>query len=287
MPILSPRVYRRRAPQTRVLCGLFLAALLVIVLGRGVTAQQEALPGTPAPVPAKISMVVAGESREVQTLAPTVGEMLAQEKAYPGKEDRCSVPLSAVPAEGMKIVITRIETRRTVERIAIPFKTRQRYTTSLRSGVRQVAQAGAKGEIVKTFLEVYKDGKRTQRKKVAHQSTKPRMQIVHIGVRGMLSSRGYFSGRRLITMESTGYGPAGNGRWGARTASGLRPGYGVVAVDPRFIPLGTRLYVDGYGYAVAGDTGGAIKGARIDLGFDSNRAAMRHGRRKVKVLILN
>ena len=53
-----------------------------------------------------------------------------------------------------------------------------------------------------------------------------------------------------------------------RTASGLPTGFGVVAVDPKVIPLGTKLYIPGYGVAVAGDTGGAIKGAKIDLGFD-------------------
>ncbi len=52
------------------------------------------------------------------------------------------------------------------------------------------------------------------------------------------------------------------------TATGLATGYGVVAVDPKVIPLGTRLYIPGYGEAVAGDTGGSIKGAKIDLGFD-------------------
>jgi len=52
------------------------------------------------------------------------------------------------------------------------------------------------------------------------------------------------------------------------TATGLRAGYGVVAVDPRVIPLGTKLFIPGYGVAVAGDTGGAIKGNKIDLGFD-------------------
>ena len=52
------------------------------------------------------------------------------------------------------------------------------------------------------------------------------------------------------------------------TATGLKTGYGVVAVDPKIIPLGTRLYIPGYGIATAGDTGGNIKGARVDLGFD-------------------
>ncbi len=64
---------------------------------------------------------------------------------------------------------------------------------------------------------------------------------------------------------------------GGMTAIGRRAGHGIVAVDPRVIPLGTRLYIPGYGLAVAGDTGGAIVGNRIDLGFDSHarRAAVR------------
>ena len=55
----------------------------------------------------------------------------------------------------------------------------------------------------------------------------------------------------------------------AYTATGLKAGYGVIAVDPNIIPLGTKVYVPGYGEAIAGDTGGAIKGAVIDLGFDN------------------
>ena len=73
----------------------------------------------------------------------------------------------------------------------------------------------------------------------------------------------------------------------------MKAQYGVVAVDPSVIPLGTKLYieaVDGswtYGYAVAGDTGGAIKGNRIDLFFNSNAEAMSFGRRQAKVYVLN
>ena len=53
-----------------------------------------------------------------------------------------------------------------------------------------------------------------------------------------------------------------------RTAIGMKAGFGVVAVDPKVIPLRTKLYITGYGPAIAGDTGGAIKGKRVDLGFD-------------------
>ena len=67
------------------------------------------------------------------------------------------------------------------------------------------------------------------------------------------------------------------------TAIGRRAGHGIVAVDPRFIPIGTKLYISGYGWAIAGDTGGSIRGSRIDLGFDSDAEAMAFGRREVTV----
>ena len=70
------------------------------------------------------------------------------------------------------------------------------------------------------------------------------------------------------------------------TAIGLHAGHGIVAVDPNVIPLGSRLYVKGYGLAIAGDTGGAIRGDRIDLGFDSYSDATEFGRRPVRVYLL-
>lgn len=69
------------------------------------------------------------------------------------------------------------------------------------------------------------------------------------------------------------------------TAIGMKQGYGVVAVDPKIIPLRTKLYIPGYGMAVAGDTGGKIKGERIDLGFES--ADGKWGRRYVDVYLVN
>lgn len=101
-----------------------------------------------------------------------------------------------------------------------------------------------------------------------------------------LASRSAVPHKRVLTMTATGYGPGENGRWGNRTATGTRVGYGKVAVDPRVIPLGTRLYVEGYGFAIAADTGSAIRGRRIDLGFGTNREARKVGRRPVKVLVL-
>ncbi len=73
---------------------------------------------------------------------------------------------------------------------------------------------------------------------------------------------------------------------GQTTASGIPAGKGVVAVDPRVIPLGTRVWIDGYGEAVAGDTGAFIRGLRIDLGMQTAGDAFRFGVQPVALFIL-
>lgn len=94
------------------------------------------------------------------------------------------------------------------------------------------------------------------------------------------------SGKALV-LEATGYGPGENGQWGDRTALGTKVGYGTVAVDPKVIPLRSRLWVEGYGFCTALDTGGAIKGMRIDLAHDDDVTANLYGRKKVKVIVLD
>jgi len=86
-------------------------------------------------------------------------------------------------------------------------------------------------------------------------------------------------GGREITVSATGYALHGN------TASGLPVGWGVVAVDPSLIPLGTHMTIPGYGEAVAADTGGAIVGATIDLWFPSVAQADAWGRRTVTIVL--
>lgn len=96
-----------------------------------------------------------------------------------------------------------------------------------------------------------------------------------------------FSYSKVLTMNATAYtpDPAENGGY-STTAMGTPLRRGVVAVDRRVIPLGTKLYIEGYGYARAEDTGGAIKGNKIDLLFETKAESRKFGRRNVKVYIL-
>jgi 3D (Asp-Asp-Asp) domain-containing protein len=86
-------------------------------------------------------------------------------------------------------------------------------------------------------------------------------------------------GERTLTVTATAYTLSG------RTATGAPVGYGIVAVDPSVIPLGTRMTIPGYGDAVAADTGGAIQGATIDVWVPTAAAAAAWGRRTVTITL--
>lgn len=94
---------------------------------------------------------------------------------------------------------------------------------------------------------------------------------------------------REFTVSASAYTASCAGCSGiTRTGLNLKknPGLKVIAVDPRVIKLGTKVYVEGYGYAVAGDTGGAIKGNKIDVFIPTKSAALQWGRKNVKIKIL-
>lgn len=92
-----------------------------------------------------------------------------------------------------------------------------------------------------------------------------------------------------FTVSASAYTASCKGCSGiTRTGLNLKknPGLKVIAVDPKVIKLGTKVYVEGYGYAVAGDTGGAIKGKKIDVFMPSKSNALKWGRKNVKIKIL-
>lgn len=107
---------------------------------------------------------------------------------------------------------------------------------------------------------------------------------------------GEFEFSRVIDIKATAYegGVQSNGIWAGQTATGRAPVYGVVAVDPSLIPLNSKLYIESadygqswiYGFCVAGDTGGAIKGKRVDLCYSTVEQCYQFGRRNCRVYIL-
>ncbi|WP_241138421.1 cell wall-binding protein EntB [Bacillus mycoides] len=102
------------------------------------------------------------------------------------------------------------------------------------------------------------------------------------------------SAKRELTVVATAYtaDPSENGTYGGRVLTAMghdltaNPNMRIIAVDPKVIPLGSKVWVEGYGEAIAGDTGSAIKGNRIDVLMGSKSKAMNWGRQTVKVKVL-
>lgn len=180
-----------------------------------------------------------------------------------------------------------------LERRSLAPRTITRFSVTLAPGRSKLVARGRPGLVVIALRYTQRDGGPVHRV-VLYKALfrKPQPRIVAEGIEpGTLEA---FEAHGLTEMVSVAHGAvamfmvataytAGSAGGSGRTASGYRAGHGIVAVDPRVIPLGTRLYIPGYGWAVAGDTGGDIVGNRIDLGFDSLRDAMEFGRRDVTV----
>lgn len=175
------------------------------------------------------------------------------------------------------------------ESIAIRPPIRFEFDDSVNTGRLIKKEKGSPGYLRRTWKVTLKNGKVVSKTLLKEERQEPERVLFLMGRSGFTASRGSYVRHKVLTMSATGYdaspqtiGPGATGR----TRTGRIAEYGVVAVDPRVIPLNTVVYVEGYGFALACDTGSAIKGKRIDLCFDSRYTAMQYGRRRVRVHVL-
>jgi 3D (Asp-Asp-Asp) domain-containing protein len=238
-----------------------------------------------------VCLVADGVEREWKTDARCVADALLEAQVALGENDEILPSLLSPVLDGMTIQVARVTRQEVTLDEKVPYRTVYKPATRQVRKLPTIVTAGRAGVTRRTYEIVSRDGVEVGRRALRAQMVRaPVTQVVAHGRRKPLSSRGYFGGRRVFQMIATAYdpGPLSCGpRCTGRTAIGMKAGRGVVAVDPNVIPLRSRLYIEGYGHAIAGDIGGAIKGHRIDLGYNSRRAALRFGRRKVTVRVLD
>lgn len=251
--------------------------------------------------PKKYTIVDKGESIEVVSVFDTVEEILKEEGIKLGEQDFTYPEFTDRVEPDDSIRIYRITEEINVEDSEIPFEKQVVTNDNLEVGQTRVVQEGKNGlkqtHIKKEYLNDVLISKTIEKEEIV---TEPIPQIIEKGSRDFIvTSRGNTRYRDSMIMTATAYdlsfqstGKRPGDPYYGITASGTRARPGVVAVDPRVIPLGTRLYIqslDGtkdYGFAIAEDKGGAIKGKRIDLFFETAEEVRQFGRRKVKVYIL-
>jgi len=179
---------------------------------------------------------------------------------------------------------SKVESRVEVRSEKIPAEIRYEFSRTVRAGRLVKAQDGRDGSVKKTFRITYKDGKAVKKELVKEERKEAKPALFLMNRAGWQTSRGSFDRGKVLSMEATAY-PA-NVTGSGRTCLGYRAAFGHVAVDPRVIPLGSLVYVEGYGFAIASDIGSAIKGKRIDLCYPDNHTANEFGRRMVKVHVM-
>ena len=171
----------------------------------------------------------------------------------------------------------------------IPYEVEMRNNDNLPRGRQNVISAGKNGVEKVTYREI-KVGSETVRQELhAEVVTEPVSEIVEVGTGNNLNmietSRGFVRYRSARTVEASAYTLA-EGSGTGLTSTGVVPYHGVVAVDPDVIPYGTRMYIPGYGFAVAADCGGAINGNTIALYMEDYGDAISWGRRDVTIYFL-
>ncbi|MCB8816788.1 3D domain-containing protein [Desulfosporosinus shakirovi] len=182
----------------------------------------------------------------------------------------------------------------------LPFDTQYVESDKLPPGKSQIQVKGEKGtrrEVVKTFKVggqpvdqqvqsffelkapkkevIIRNTQPIPKKKVLIQNSSPGSAKVDVDLTKLNISK-------TLSVEATAYTYTGN-----NTATGVKPREGLIAVDPKVIAMGSQVYVEGYGYAIAADTGGSIRGNRIDVFFSTFRQCIDWGRKPVKIHILS
>ncbi len=242
----------------------------------------------------------------VKTYQDTPRAMIAELGITVGELDFTEPAMDTVLKDGMTVRLVRVEKREVKNKISLGYATEERQTDALTKGQTRVIQKGKNGVKTETYMVVFHDGVEKSKELLSSAITSiTQNKIVEVGTAapkpavGTRTKGENFTYKKMIVCTATAYDLSyqscgkhpGDPYYGI-TASGMKAAPGVIAVDTSVIPLGTKLYVEAvdgswtYGYCVAGDTGGAIRGNKIDLFFNTRTESINFGRRKANVYIL-
>ncbi len=247
----------------------------------------------------QVTVEISGRAKTYYTFAPTVGEVVKEIgiKEHVGlKKDPDSLQLGesidfyTVDADlttritdGMKINIHRNRIMKIVKKETVSPPVRRQWNIFMEPGRERIVAPGKNGIMQNTYLVYFRNGAVVLERKIESKLVvSPRHRVIESGSYEVVSRQPRVRGGKPLKVLSTAYTHTGY-----RTAVGAKTRRGIVAVDPKLIPLGSRMFIEGYGYAIAADTGGLIKGKKIDVFLETRMEALKWGKRYVNVYILN
>ncbi len=231
-----------------------------------------------------VTVRVDGRTVRTRTHRETVGEVLADLGIVLTGEDTSRPAPDSPLEEETTVEVVRVAESFIVRQEPIPFEVVWQPDPDLELDQRRLIQDGAPGVLEQRFRVRYENGQEVSRTLDSqYVAVPPTTKIIGYGtkivVRQLETPQGTVEYWRVIRMLATSYSASTAGvpptsPYYGRTRLGLPMRHGIVAVDPRVIPLGSRVYVPGYGVGLAADTGGAIRGRRIDLGYDDDNLVL-------------
>ena len=258
-----------------------------------------------------VTLVSDGRKQKIRTTECTVEEFLKKAGIRVGEDDIVTPKLSSKLTKSGKVQVKRVTYKETKKTVAVKYKTKVEYDDSMYEEQVKVKQKGKDGEQINYYRKKYIDGKYDSSEIIKTEVTKePVTKIVVWGSKESLYggnvARQVISeltppfkidmdeNNRPIKYKKKIVGKATAYCTGTVTSTGRKAQPGVVAVDPREIPYGTKLYIVSsdnqfvYGYAIAGDTGGFIYNSDtvVDLYIRGYSEAKRFGRRTVEIYVL-
>lgn len=244
----------------------------------------------------QVTLVDGVNEKKVWSTSTTVADFLKQQEIQMNEFDRVEQRMEELVIPNDVIQVVRVEKVTDVVEAATNFAVETRKDKNVLKGQEKVVQEGKKGMTKRTYEIISENGKPVSRILISEVvAQEPTKKVVAVGTKVVTASvsRGTTaapSGGKEFYVSATAYTAYCNGCSGI-TATGIdlrsNPGIKVIAVDPKVIPLGSKVWVEGYGYAVAGDTGGAIKGMKIDLFMPDINQAYGFGRKQVKIKVLD
>jgi uncharacterized protein YabE (DUF348 family) len=224
-----------------------------------------------------VRITVDGQSYGTRTWAGTVAELLQEEGLTLDEQDYVAPPVQTLLRPDMAIRVVRVTAIEVGEQSTIPYEKRQEPDPELELDQYRL-RPGQEGLLQTVTRITYEDGQEVKREFLGEEVTRePVDEVFYYGtrvvVRTLETADGTIEYWRKLRVLATSYYPGtcdkspGDPGYGI-TYTGRRATRGVIAVDPRYIRLHTRMYVPGYGFGAAEDIGGRIRGRHIDVCFD-------------------
>ncbi|MGL5151944.1 MAG: 3D domain-containing protein [Clostridium sp.] len=243
-----------------------------------------------------VDITIGNNKLVIKTAEKSIGDMLKAEEEFLREQgisfnleyDEITPSIETTVQADLVVNVVNVEVKDIVESKTLEFSTVTEKDSSLHYTYEKVKNEGQNGEKEVTYEVIYKNGKEFTRKQKSEKIlVSPVNKVIVKGTMQTFNRGGIdIPFKKRLICESTAY--SGHGT----TATGRKPvynpgGISTIAVDPRVIPLGSKVYVEGYGYAIAADTGGAIKGNIVDVFLNSSEACRSWGRKKgVEVYII-